>query len=207
MKQSNVAARLKSAIQQSSKDCVVLVAKEYARYFSTKRNACLHLSREVKQWCEVNNSAFVDMQVAPLAVDNDRCRDNYEPLLRIAACISDTIESEAREASVAAALLQQATDDSGEQLISDIKRIFDGNKLLLEIRSVDLAAKLRSLEGGVWSHSHGNKAIDPTRMSQMLELFEVSPGRIRIDGKQYRGYTKTSFDDAFSRYCSADAVV
>jgi hypothetical protein len=100
MKQSNVAARLKSAIQQSSKDCVVLVAKEYARYFSTKRNACLHLSREVKQWCEVNNSAFVDMQVAPLAVDNDRCRDNYEPLLRIAACISDTIESEAREASV-----------------------------------------------------------------------------------------------------------
>jgi hypothetical protein len=62
-----------------------------------------------------------------------------------------------------------------------------------------LAAKLRSLEGGVWSHSHGNKAIDPTRMSQMLELFEVSPGRIRIDGKQYRGCIFRAIADTIPR--------
>lgn len=34
MKKSSEASRLKSAIQQGPKDCVVLVAKEYARYFA-----------------------------------------------------------------------------------------------------------------------------------------------------------------------------
>jgi hypothetical protein len=124
--------------------------------------------------------------------------------LRIAACISDTIEKEARTASVANALLQQATDDSGEQLIGDIKRIFDDTDLKA-ISSADLVAKLRSSEGGIWSASNGNKAISPTRMAQMLELFEVSPKPIRINGKQVRGYSRESFEDAFARYCGNDA--
>ena len=172
---------------------------------SSKGKVSLHLSRQVRQWCEANTDAFGEKLVAPLEVENDRCRDNYEPLLRIAACISDTIAKEARQASIAAALLQQATDDSGEQLISDIKRIFDETQLPA-ISSVDLAAKLRGAEGSVWSQAYGNKAINPIRMAQLLELFEVSPDRFRINGngKQFRGYSRASFKDAFSRYCISD---
>lgn len=157
------------------------------------------------QWCEANSDEFEAMLIAPLDVNNDRARDNYEPLLRIAACISDTIEKEARAASIANVLLQQATDDSGEQLIGDIKRIFDDADLKA-ISSAELAAKLRGSEGGVWSASNGNKAINPIRMAQMLELFEVSPKPIRIDGKQVRGYSRESFEDAFARYCVQDEV-
>jgi hypothetical protein len=180
--------------------------KEIKDKFESKKKTCLHLRREVKQWCEANSDAFEAMLVAPLDVSNDRARDNYEPLLRIAACISDTIEKEARAASAANVLLQQATDDSGEQLIGDIKRIFDDAPDLKAISSADLAAKLRSSEGGVWSASNGNKAISPTRMAQMLELFEVSPKRNWIAGKQVRGYSRESFEDAFARYCVEDAV-
>lgn len=171
----------------------------------SKAKTSLHLSREVRKWCEANSDAFDAMQVAPLNVSNDRARDNYEPLLRIAACISDTIEKEARAASIANALLQQATDDSGEQLIGDIKRVFDDTGLKV-ISSTELAAKLRSSEGGVWSATNGNKAIDPTRMAKMLELFEVSPKPFRKDGKQFRGYSLESFEDAFARYCVDDAA-
>jgi len=173
---------------------------------ASKKKSCLHLRREVMQWCEANSDAFEAMLVAPLDVNNDRARDNYEPLLRIAACISDTIEKEARAASLANVLLQQATDDSGEQLIGDIKRIFDDIPDLKVISSADLVAKLRSSEGGVWSASNGNKAIGPTRMAQMLELFEVSPKRKWIAGKQVRGYSRESFEDAFARYCVEDEV-
>lgn len=179
--------------------------KEVSAKVESKKNHILHLNREVKQWCEANSDVFDEMRVAPLDVNNDRCRDNYEPLLRIAACISATIEKEARKAFIATADLQQATDDSGEQLISDIKRIFDDTQLTA-ISSVDLAMKLSRSQGSVWSTSNGNKAITPIRMAQMLELFEVSPKPIRIKGKQVRGYSRESFEDAFSRYCIEDTV-
>ncbi|MBB1076378.1 DUF3631 domain-containing protein [Rhodoferax sp. 4810] len=170
---------------------------------AAKEKISRYLSSEVSKWCEANSDAFDAMRVAPLDVSNDRARDNYEPLLRIAACISDTVEKEVRAAAVANALLQQATDDSGEQLICDIKRIFDDTGLKA-ISSADLVAKLRCSEGGVWSASNGNKAIGPIRMAQMLELFEVSPKRIWIAGKQVRGYSRESFEDAFARYCGKD---
>jgi hypothetical protein len=171
----------------------------------SKKKSILHLSREVKQWCETNSDTFDAMRVAPLDVNNDRCRDNYEPLLRIAACISDTIEKEARESSIATALLQQATDDSGEQLISDIRHIFYESQLTA-ISTAELVAKLRSAEGGVWSSSNGNKAIGSIRLAQMLALFEISPKQVRINGKQIRGYSLESFEDSFSRYCTEGAA-
>lgn len=180
--------------------------KEKKVKLDSKETVIRHLSREIKKWCDANSEAFGETVAAPLEIDNDRFRDNYEPLLRIAACISASVERDARAALTASALLQQETEDGGEQLLHDIKQIFDEGKLKA-IPSKELALKLQSTEGSVWSHSHGNKALGPTRMARMLELFEIQPDQIWFGKTQLRGYRREWFEDAFSRYCPSDETV
>lgn len=172
----------------------------------SKENVIRHLSREIKRWCEANIEVFGETIALPLDIDNDRFRDNYAPLLRIAACISPSVERDARAAMTASALLQQDTEDGGEQLLCDIKRIFDDSGVKA-ISSAELAMKLQSAEDSVWAHRQANKALGPVRLAQMLGLFEIKPERIRIDEKQVRGYRREWFEDAFSRYCTTDEEV
>ncbi len=159
-----------------------------------------YLKRQIEQWCKENATHINRMKVAPLEVENDRFRDNYEPLLKIAACISSRLESEVRRAADFVVTSQLEEDSGGEKLLKDIKTVFDDTKKH-EIGTNELLLLLCEHEDSVWRRCDRNMSISPTFLSRSLGAFGISPVQIR-PGKatQVRGYKHEQFKDAFERY-------
>ena len=148
----------------------------------------------------MNETAFSKMRVEPLEVDNDRYRDNYEPILRIAACLSPDVAQEARNAATKLASDQLINECSGEQLIAHIKEIFDVQKCAA-IKSQDLIAALCKDEDSEWLRFEKNRPISSVDLARILHTFGVQPAQIWFGPKQGRGYRREWLEDAFSRYC------
>lgn len=165
-----------------------------------KQALLAYLKREIQQWCEMNEGAFSKMRVEPLDVDNDRYRDNYEPILRIAACLSPDVALEARNAAIKLASDQLINECSGEQLIVHIKEIFDTKKSTV-ISSQDLIVALCKDEDSEWLRFEKNRPISSVDLARILHTFGVQPAPIWFGPKQARGYRREWLEDAFSRYC------
>ena len=168
---------------------------------SEKTAQLKRLQREIQKWCEGHFDAFDNCHVERLAVGNDRYKDNYAPLLRIAGCLSNTIEQEARVAASNNSKLQNLEQCSHEELLFDIQRVFN-EKNVDQIYTNDLVQALCAEEDSRWRQFEGRKPLSAVDLAKMLKLLEIKPEQVRIASKpQLRGYKKIAFKDAFSRYC------
>ena len=156
------------------------------------------LKREVQQWCDANSALIEEIEVEPLEVNNDRFRDNYEPLLKIALCISKELEANVRAAAVFLVNSQFEEDIGGERLLADIKAGFEARNKK-EVGTNELISWLCNHEDSVWRKYKNNTMLTPVDLAKSLATFAIRPIRIR-SGTQMRGYKREQFDDAFMRY-------
>lgn len=163
-----------------------------------RKETLAFLKREIQQWCDANAAAVSSIRVEPLEVNNDRFRDNYEPLLKIAACISKELEIVVRDAAVRMVNSQYEENIGGERLLADIKLVLDTNKKK-EVGTNELLALLCEHEDSVWRRYKTNSAITAVDLAKELSLFAIRPVRIR-NVTQMRGYKREQFQDAFMRY-------
>ena len=135
----------------------------------------------------------------------DRQQDAIEPLLAIADEAGGHWPQRIR---VAAVKLFQLVEDqnTGVQILGDIRAIFDS---LAEdkISSADLLEKLKEIETSPWADWSKGKGLTANGLSRLLKPFGIGPRTIRLEDKTPKGYSRDSFEDAFSRYLSSQASV
>ena len=129
---------------------------------------------------------------------NNRQADNWEPLYAIADMAEGAWPDIVRGA---AEILESASVDVSYrvELLLDIRRYFD-EKGADTVSTKDLVDYLNDLEGSRWSEFGNNgRGITAHAMAKILKSFDIEPGR---PGRIQRGYSRTQFEDAWSRYCA-----
>ena len=66
--------------------------------------------------------------------------------------------------------------------------------------AADMVIKLNALEHRPWPEFKRGKPITTRQLASLLEPFRIAPKVIWHHGANIRGYEKSRFSDAFSRY-------
>jgi hypothetical protein len=154
-----------------------------------------HLGR----WAQ-GTECFDDEVPLPDELD-DRAQDIWEILLQIADEAGDEWPGRARKAALILSAGREDDDDSlGVRLLADIHAVLR-TKGVDHISSTQLVSALKNIEEATWAELDG-KALTPNKMAALLRPFDIRPTTYRMgaDKKPTKGYARSDFDDAWSRY-------
>ena len=65
--------------------------------------------------------------------------------------------------------------------------------------SQELVNELNNMEDRPWQ-DYNRIGLKPNTLAKLLEEFDIRPKQLKIEGRNFRGYEKIDFEDAFSRY-------
>ena len=179
------------------------------------------LARKVARFVDDNAEMLRRIEpTPPLAVNNDRAKDMWEPLLAIADTAGGGWPRRAREAALG--LCRTAEDEAADEdirvtLLTDIRDIFarlpprddavhgagagrpaDGPRLLTK-QLLDELIGLEERRWGAWGKSR--KPLTDTGLAGLLRPYRIRSNTVRGEGSDRgKGYYLRSFEDAFSRY-------
>lgn len=137
---------------------------------------------------------------------SDRAQDNWEPLLAIAQCAGPVWLERATAAALRMSAASEAMASTGNDLLADIKEVFDGMPAT-RISTVDLLDKLTSDDEKSWATYNRGKPMTPRQLAKQLEPYGIRSKTVRLSATSTpKGYEAAQFDDAFERYLKrADA--
>jgi len=160
------------------------------------------LNRKIARWASDNLEALRSIEPFIPDLKNERGEDNWTPLLAIADVIGGEWPEKAREAAIAITNASSEADSEAESitLLSDLRDIFDSNPNTEWLSSKDIAARLTLMEERPWPEYKYRQPITPRQIAGILKPFGISPVQKRLGRVNHRGYFRSSFDDAFSRY-------
>jgi len=133
----------------------------------------------------------------------DRENEIARPLLAIADIAGGDWPERSRRALFKIFTDSVVRDESlGIRLLQDIQRVFNQSQSE-QISTAALRDYLNGDNQGPWSEVNHGKPLTGRGLSERLRRFAIRPEQWR-DGKEViRGYTQTSFCDAWERYCPA----
>lgn len=159
------------------------------------------IKTKLARWTDDNAKAIENvMPTLPESI-NDRAQDAWEILFKIASVLGDDWLHRCQQACLQISGVEQDEPSVNEQLLNDIKNIFE-HKRVDRIFTSELIIALCSDPELMWSTYNRGKPITPRQLSKKLEEYEISSGSIRIGQATAKGYYKKDFLDAFSRYLS-----
>ena len=137
---------------------------------------------------------------------NDRATDNWHSLLQIAELAGKEWSEYANDAALSLSGVEQENKSLGIELLEDIQNIFDGkHKDSDDIKTADLIEALCQDDESPWATYNKNRKeprIDPRQLRKLLKPYDINPKNIIRDRERPKGYCKSDFQDAFSRYIS-----
>ena len=147
------------------------------------------------RWHKDNFDKLQDADPELPAELGDRNKDNWRPLIAIA----DLCKWPERARKAAVAITQQKLQEPTiqEQLLRDIKRLFE--RLDSPLPSKDIVQELLRIDDGPWTRVNG-KPLNVTSLSHLLKRFNIRPREERLPGKRTQCYRVEQFVDAFARY-------
>ena len=154
--------------------------------------------RKIMRFVQDNEISIINQEVDMPMELNDRQQDNWEGIFKIAKFLGNDELKLVTSASIF--LCQQKIEplSISIQLLGDIKSIMESS-VTNSFTSQDLVAELKKMEDRPWLDLN-RTGINPNSLAQLLNDFEIRPKQIRFDHKNLRGYEKSDFEDAFSRY-------
>ena len=161
-----------------------------------------HIPQKCFRWAEDSIDDLKEINPTIPESLSDRQGDNWKPLLAIAELIGGGWPEQAREAALEISGTNENEDSEIRiLLLEDIHNYFDEN--LTDIAtSEDLEKYLTGMEDRPWPEYRKGKPITKNGIARLLKPFEIRPEQFRKSGSKERGYNKSSFMDAFSRYLS-----
>ena len=131
---------------------------------------------------------------------SDRCQDNWEPLLAIAACAGPVWLKRATKAALKLSAASESQSSTGNDLLADIKDVFDGTTAT-KISTADLLTKLVADDEKSWATYNRGKPITPRQLAKQLDAYGIKSKTVRMGPSSTpKGYELAQFDDAFKRY-------
>ena len=137
---------------------------------------------------------------------SDRQADVTSSLVAIADIVGGEWPDLARRALVALMTSGAIPQSIGEQLLGDIRKVFE-DKAVDRIPSVNLAEALGKMEGSPWAEwGKAEKPITATKMAGLLKRYDITPHPVRDGATVFKGYEAGDFADAWNRYLSPSPV-
>ena len=160
------------------------------------------IKAKLARWSDDNLQVVKEATpLLPKAI-NDRMQDNWEILLKIATTLGDEWLQRANSACIEISGIEHDEPSLNEQLLIDIKGIFELKKVT-RIFSDDLITALCTDPEMNWSTYNRGKPITQKQVSNRLGEYGISPKQMRTANGNRRGYDIAYFQDAFKRYLSA----
>ena len=158
------------------------------------------LCRKLARWTADN---FARLESADPALPDgvfNRLADNWRPLFAVAEIAGGDWP---QRASVAFTKLTAKADMDAEgigtMLLADIRDIFDRTEAD-PIPAADLVEALVEMEDRPWPELSHGKPITKVKLSRMLKRFQIVSATKRDGTATFKGYDRSSFNDAFARY-------
>lgn len=148
-------------------------------------------------WATENLDVLTDAEpVMPPGI-TDRPADVWEPLVIIGDHASGVWSDRLRRAAVVLNQARQERDPSlGVQLLSDCRDLFaDRDRFSTD----ELLERLVAIDERPWGDLRG-KPLDARGLARRLRPFDVRPGDHRFGETTRKGYLRSDFHDAWSRY-------
>jgi hypothetical protein len=149
------------------------------------------IQMKLEYWVEFNKDSFKKTKPHMPPELNSRAKDVWKPLMKIAENISPEWYSKAFDAAIALSAQEEDADEMSLslRLLKDCKEIF-----VEEIMSTkNLLNALRSLEEAPW----GSMAtFNANLFAKLLKDYGISSQH----WSTFRGYSRRSFEDAWTRY-------
>ena len=152
------------------------------------------------RWAQDNMQAVANASFDEPLLGNNRTNDNWRALFAIAHCLGDKAFEDAVSAAVKLSANQARRRCTAEELLRDIKLIFEsinGNW----ITTANLVAKLCEDAESPWATYNRGSQITPRQLSDLLRPFKINSIDLRLGSQNLKGYRLEHFADAFSRYC------
>ena len=159
----------------------------------------------------VNDSIKELNVISPSLPDklNSRAEDNWYPLLQIAELAGTEWLKYANTAALALSNIKNENKSIGIELLEDIQNIFEIElKHLSEIPTSILIDTLCIDEDAPWAtynFKRQDTRITSRQLSNLLLPYDMKRTK-NIGDKKLKGYSKSAFQDAFSRYLYSDTI-
>jgi len=143
---------------------------------------------------------------APAAL-NGRQADNWRPLIALANAIDrelatrvSTIAVEWEEHSA----IDRDADNLKVTLLRDTREVFDRTGADFIPSSV-LVGNLKQIEESPWDVDFDRgKGLSTHWLARLLRDFDVRPTKKRVDNGEHRGYSRSAFEDVWTRYLTPE---
>lgn len=133
---------------------------------------------------------------------NDRAADNWRPLLAIAEDAGSGWVDRANRAALATRIDED--EDEVTMLLQDVSEIF--SKVGEYVSSELLVEKLTELDHRPWGDYKYGRPISKNQLARLLRPVGVRPGQCRFGAETVRGYSRSSFTEAFAIYLRQEPV-
>jgi putative DNA primase/helicase len=130
---------------------------------------------------------------------NDRAQDNWEPLLAIADYAGADWPHIARDAALRLSGSEQEAMSPSAELLTDIQEAFE-TKATDRLSTAALIEALTGDELKPWATFNRGKPMTPRQLAKRVAAYGIHPQTVRFGSDTSKGYLRSWFDDAFSRY-------
>ena len=171
-----------------------------ARFRADRSGGVHDLNRKAARWVADNLDSLRELDPPVPAELHDRAADNWRPLLAIADLAGGDWPARARRAA-----LKLSGADAGEGdttstlLLEDIRMLFR-ERDVDRLKSEGVTTALSTMLDRPWPTFDRGRPISPAGIARLLKPYGITPGTIRIGEETARGYLRSAFEDAFSRY-------
>ncbi len=166
------------------------------------------LRKGLREWINENSHKFRQARPEMPPELNSRARDVWKDLFKIAESAGDTWKEKAWNACLVLQVGREGEDEVSWKLrlLEDIRRVFDGDRMGTQ----QLIDALKNLEDASYRY---NEKFNAHYLSTGLKDYGIKPEQLTPrtthseEGKQYRGYRRSAFEEAWKRYLPEQSVI
>ena len=138
--------------------------------------------------------------VPPAGVE-DRAADVWESLLVLGELAGPTWTERLQQAAASIHTRSVEEDSSlGVQLLRDVRSVFLERGNPTRLASAEIVAGLVEREGTPWPSVKSGDPLDAQRFAQLVKRYGIRPTTLREGERTFKGYTRESFEDSWTRY-------
>jgi hypothetical protein len=164
------------------------------------------LRARITTWAESVKRDAADMWPEMPPGVEDRQADKWEALITVADLAGGHWSDTARVAAVTDVTDSKAgTPSMGVLLLRDIKAVFEKHQVD-RIFTETVLTDLKGMEESPWAVIRRGEPLNARGLAQRLGKYGITPDLQRIGEETGRGYTRSQFTDAWSRYLSTESV-
>nr|WP_246331388.1 DUF3631 domain-containing protein [Saccharopolyspora hordei] len=167
------------------------------------RPVLVSIGDRLQRWLRTDIAALEAAE--PAMPVEDRAADTWEPLIIVADHAGGDWPDRARQAAVDL-LAEAAGANQGSlrtRLLIDCRTAFGDQPA---ISTTELLRQLNADPEAPWPN-YGKAGLNAAKLAKLLAEFEIRSGNVRFpDGTQAKGYRRSDFHDAWTRYCPTEGV-